>query len=41
MPSSGNLAIPLDQRSDGRGEQFLALITEAGRRLACPSTVIA
>jgi hypothetical protein len=30
----GDLAIPLDEWCDGHEEQFLALVAEAGRRLA-------
>jgi hypothetical protein len=39
--AGADLAIPLDQWCDGHEEQFLALVTEAGRRLAERGTITA
>lgn len=43
MPAvvGANLAVPLDQWCDGHEEQFLALVAEAGRRLAERGTITA
>lgn len=39
--AGANFAIPLDQWCDGHKEQFLALVTEAGRRLAGRAAITA